>query len=128
MGKYKYILFFDQIGIDAISKVGGKNASLDEMYNQLNPIGISIPNGFAVTAESYRLFRKTNNLEQPLQDLLFSLDTKEYSNLSAIGEKARNLILSATIPDEIRDEINTAYKSLSEQCNLNTLDIVVRRR
>ncbi len=126
MGKYKYILFFDQIGIDAISKVGGKNASLDEMYNQLNPIGISIPNGFAVTAESYRLFRKTNNLEQPLQDLLFSLDTKEYSNLSAIGEKARNLILSATIPDEIRDEINTAYKSLSEQCNLNTLDIVVR--
>lgn len=126
MGKYKYILFFEQIGIDAIGKVGGKNASLGEMYNQLNPIGISIPNGFAVTAEGYRLFRKMNNLEKPLTDLLFSLDTELYSNLSTIGEKARNLILSAAIPDEIRDEIYAAYKSLSEQSNSNTLDVAVR--
>ncbi|MFV8373550.1 phosphoenolpyruvate synthase [Flavobacterium sp. LB2P74] len=126
MGKYKYILFFDQIGIDAIGKVGGKNASLGEMYNQLNPIGISIPNGFAVTAEGYRLFRKMNTLEKPLKDLLFSLDTQHYSNLSSIGEKARNLILSAAIPDEIRDEIYAAYQSLSEQCNSTNLDVAVR--
>ncbi|MDP3681628.1 MAG: phosphoenolpyruvate synthase [Flavobacterium sp.] len=126
MGKYKYILFFDQIGIDAIGKVGGKNASLGEMYNQLNPIGIRIPNGFAVTAEGYRLFRKMNNLEKPLKDLLFSLDTQHYSNLSSIGEKARSLILSAAIPDEIRDEIYAAYQSLSEQSNSNTLDVAVR--
>lgn len=51
MRTYKYILFFNQISIEAIDKVGGKNASLGEMYNQLNPIGISIPNGFAITAE-----------------------------------------------------------------------------
>lgn len=126
MGKYKYILFFDQIGIDAIGKVGGKNASLGEMYNQLNPIGISIPNGFAVTAEGYRLFRKMNHLEKPLKDLLFSLDTEHYSNLSSIGEKARNLILAAAIPDEIRKEIYAAYQSLSEQCNSNNLDVAVR--
>ena len=126
MRTYKYILFFNQISIEAIDKVGGKNASLGEMYNQLNPIGISIPNGFAVTAEGYRLFRKTNGLEQLLQDLLLSLDTKEYSNLSLIGEKARNLILSATIPEEIRVEINTAYKSLSKQCGTSNLDVAVR--
>lgn len=126
MVKYKHILFFDQIGIEAIGQVGGKNASLGEMYNQLNPIGISIPNGFAVTAEAYRLFRKENNLEQPLQDLLLSLDTKEYSNLTAIGEKARNLILSATIPEEIRAEIEVAYQSLSEQCGISNLDVAVR--
>lgn len=126
MGKYKYILFFDQIGIDAIGKVGGKNASLGEMYNQLNPIGILIPNGFAVTAEGYRLFRKMNNLEKPLKDLLFSLDTEHYSNLSSIGEKARKLIFAAAIPDEIRDEIYAAYQSLSEQCNSNNLDVAVR--
>ena len=98
MTKYKHILFFNQIGIESLSEVGGKNASLGEMYNQLNPIGISIPNGFAVTAEAYRLFRKENNLEQTLQELLLPLDTKEYSNLSTIGEKARNLILAATMP------------------------------
>lgn len=126
MEKYKHILFFDQIGIDAINKVGGKNASLGEMYNQLNPIGIAIPNGFAVTAEGYRLFRKANNLEQSLKDLLSLLDVKQYSNLSSIGEKARKLILSATIPDEIRDEIYLAYQSLSEQCGRTNLDVAVR--
>ncbi|MFV5697944.1 phosphoenolpyruvate synthase [Flavobacterium sp. ZT3R17] len=126
MAKYKHILFFNQIGIDAIDIVGGKNASLGEMYNQLNPKGINIPNGFTVTARGYRLFRKMNNLEKPLKELLLSLDTKEYSNLSSIGEKARNLILSATIPEEIQDEIKAAYQSLSEQCDINNLDVAVR--
>ena len=126
MKKYKHILFFNQIGIESLSKVGGKNASLGEMYNQLNPIGIVIPNGFAVTAEAYRLFRKENNLEQPLQELLMSLDNKDYSNLSSIGEKARNLILSATIPEETRAEIEVAYQSLGEQCGTSNLDVAVR--
>jgi pyruvate, water dikinase len=126
MAKYKHILFFNEIGIEAIDKVGGKNASLGEMYNQLNPIGVSVPNGFAVTAKAYRLFREANNLKKNLDDLLFSLDTKQYSNLSLIGEKARNLILSAKIPSEIRDEIRVAYQSLCEQCGINNLDVAVR--
>ena len=126
MTKYNHILFFNQIGIDAIDKVGGKNASLGEMYNQLNPKGINIPNGFTVTARGYRLFRKMNHLDKPLKDLLLSLDTKEYSNLSSIGEKARNLILSATIPEEIQNEIETSYQSLSEQCGCNNVDVAVR--
>ncbi len=122
----KHILFFNQISISDIAKVGGKNASLGEMYNQLNPNGINIPNGFAVTAEGYRLFCESNYLEKPLEDLLFSLDKKEYSNLSSIGKKARNLILSATIPDEIRDEITTAYKELSKICGIDNLSVAVR--
>ena len=122
----KHILFFNQISISDIAKVGGKNASLGEMYNQLNPIGINIPNGFAVTAEGYRLFCESNYLEKPLEDLLFSLDKKEYSNLSTIGEKARNLILSATIPDEIRDEIITAYQELSKLCGTDNIGVAVR--
>ena len=126
MKNYKYILFFNQIGIGSIGKVGGKNASLGEMYNQLNPMGINIPNGFALTAKGYRLFRKANNLEKPLKDLLSSLDTKQYSNLSFIGEKARNLILSATIPQEIRLEIHFAYQSLCKQCRVDSLDVAVR--
>ena len=126
MANSKHILFFNQISIADIAKVGGKNASLGEMYCQLNPIGIKIPNGFAVTAEGYRLFRKENNLEKPLEDLLLSLDTKEYSNLSSIGEKARNLILSATIPEEINVEIRAAYLELCKQCNISYLDVAVR--
>jgi pyruvate,water dikinase len=126
MEKPKYILFFTQIGNDAIDQVGGKNASLGELYNQLNPIGVNIPNGFAVTAEGYRLFRQQNNLEKSLDDIVNLLDTKEYLNLSEIGEKARALILSATIPDEIRAEISSAYQSLSKQSETRNLGVAVR--
>ena len=126
MKDYQYILFFNEIGMESITHVGGKNASLGEMYNQLKPIGIQIPNGFAITAAGYRLFRKINNLEQKLKDLLLSLDIKTYSNLSSVGVKARNLILLSEIPDEIRVEVKKAYESLSEQCNIKNLDVAVR--
>jgi pyruvate,water dikinase len=126
MVNLKHILFFNQISIADIAEVGGKNASLGEMYCQLNPIGIKIPNGFSLTAEGYRLFRKENNLEKPLEDLLLYLDTKEYSNLSDIGEKARNLILSAAIPEEINIEIRIAYQELCKQCEINNLEVAVR--
>ena len=126
MSKYNHILFFDQINITEIGKVGGKNASLGEMYTQLNPIGVAIPNGFALTANGYRLFIKKNHLIKPLEELLIQLDTKNYINLSAIGEQARALILAAVIPDEIREEIVNAYRSLCEQCGKNNLDVAVR--
>lgn len=126
MATSKHILFFNQININDIGKVGGKNASLGEMYCQLNPMGINIPNGFALTAEGYRMFRKANNLDKTLEELLLSLDTKEYSNLSAIGEKARNLILLATIPEEINTEIRAAYQELCKQCEIKNLDVAVR--
>jgi pyruvate,water dikinase len=82
MKNSRHILFFDKINIEDIEKVGGKNASLGEMYNQLSPLGISIPNGFALTADVYRLFRKENNIESVLTELLLSLDSKNYSNLA----------------------------------------------
>jgi pyruvate,water dikinase len=121
-----HILFFNQISISDIAKVGGKNASLGEMYNQLNPIGIGIPNGFALTADAYRLFRTQNNLEQKLNDLLLSLDTEHYSNLIAIGETARNLILSGTFSAEIIEAVNQAYLTLSDDCGIKNLDVAVR--
>jgi pyruvate,water dikinase len=120
------ILFFNQISISDIAKVGGKNASLGEMYNQLNPKGIGIPNGFALTADAYRLFRKQNNIEKELNDLLLSLDTEHYSNLVSIGETARALILSGTFPKEIVYVLNEAYQKLSTECKIKNLDVAVR--
>ena len=121
-----HILFFNQISISDIAKVGGKNASLGEMYNQLNPKGIGIPNGFALTADAYRLFREQNNIEKKLNDLLLSLDTEHYSNLVSIGETARALILSGTFPKEIIDAVNEAYQNLSAECKIENLDVAVR--
>lgn len=126
MSKYNHILFFDQIDITQIGKVGGKNASLGEMYTQLNPIGVAIPNGFALTANGYRLFIKKNNLVKQLDELLSQLDRINYANLSVIGEQARHLILSAVIPDEIKEELNKAYQVLCEQCGKDNLDVAVR--
>lgn len=126
MKNSKHILFFNQISITDIAQVGGKNASLGEMYSQLTSKGIGVPNGFALTAEAYRLFRKANNIEKTLHELLLSLDTQNYSNLNEIGNQARALVLSATFPDEIIMAINEAYQELSAQCSLNKLDVAVR--
>ena len=126
MKPIKHILFFNQISINDIAKVGGKNASLGEMYNQLNSKGIGIPKGFALSADAYRLFRKHNNIEQQLNDLLLSLDTENYSNLTAIGETARALIFSGVFPNEIIDAINDAYQTLSDNCGIKNLDVAVR--
>lgn len=126
MWKQAFILCFDEIGIEDITIVGGKNASLGEMYNQLTPKGIGIPNGFALTADAYRSFCKINKLEKPLHDLLLSLDTKNYSNIKAIGEEARALILKAKIPQEITEKLNEAYQKLSTECGIENLDVAVR--
>lgn len=126
MNKLNHILFFNQIGITDIAKVGGKNASLGEMYNELNPKGIGVPNGFALTANAYRLFCTQNNLEQKLNNLLLSLDTEKYSNLTSIGKVARDLILTGTFPTEIIDVLFEAYRILSNDCGIKNLDVAVR--
>jgi pyruvate,water dikinase len=126
MKNSRHILFFDKINIEDIEKVGGKNASLGEMYNQLSPLGISIPNGFALTADMYRLFRKENNIETVLAELLLSLDSKNYSNLTEIGEKTRKHILSAKLSPEVKKEIHIAYQSLCKQSGIENLSIAVR--
>ena len=126
MKNSKFIMPFEKISISDIAKVGGKNASLGEMYNQLTPKGIDVPNGFALLADAYRLFCQHNSIEIKLNELLQSLDTKEYSNLSSIGETARNLLLSGEFPTQIIDEINEAYKILSNNCGIPNLDVAVR--
>lgn len=126
MKNSRHILFFDQININDIEKVGGKNASLGEMYNQLNPLGINIPNGFALTADVYRLFRKQNNIDSVLTELLLSLDSKNYSNLTEIGKKTREFILSARLSEEVKNQIHTAYQSLCKQSGIQNLGVAVR--
>ncbi|UQD56510.1 phosphoenolpyruvate synthase [Flavobacterium sp. K5-23] len=126
MKNSKYILFFEKISITDIEKVGGKNASLGEMYNELNHISINVPNGFALTADAYRLFRKENNLEAVLKELLDSLETENYSNLSDIGTKARKTILNSNFSDDIKKEIKTAYKNLCTQSGIDNLSVAVR--
>lgn len=110
----KYILKFCDIGIGDISNVGGKNASLGEMYNNLSPEGIRIPNGFAITTSAYKDFIKYNNLSFALNELMLLLDKKDFSNLTEIGSKARKLLLDAKFPLDLQIEISNAYSFLCE--------------
>lgn len=108
----KYIMFFNEINMDNLPKVGGKNASLGEMYQKLTPKGLKIPFGFATTSQAYWDFLDKNNIREKLEQILSKLDHKEYSNLSEIGKESRELILNTKIPEEIEQEIKNSYKKL----------------
>lgn len=103
---------FAEIGIQDIPLVGGKNASLGEMYSSLSSKGILVPEGFAVTSEAYWIFLNENKLVPKLSELLGSLDIKNFDNLSEIGASARKLLLEASFPPQLRSAIIAAHKHL----------------
>ncbi len=104
---------FSEIGISDIQQVGGKNASLGEMYSKLSAKGIKIPEGFAITSDAYWLFLNENNLVPLLTNLLLQLDTKTYNNLGDIGTKARKSILEASMPLSLKNDITLAFRELN---------------
>lgn len=119
----KLIRPFSSIGIEDVPLVGGKNASLGEMFNKLAHKGVPVPDGFATTAEAFRNFLSTNHVTEPLSKLLISLDRKTYHNLKDIGKQARTLILNAKMPDDLSKAIIENYKTL---CKDNYFPVAVR--
>lgn len=126
MSSFQFIIPFNKISIQDLPLVGGKNASLGEMFNQLNPRGVQIPDGFALNANAYRLFRKQNMIEEKLNKLLLNLDTGNFSNLSDIGSQARELIIRSQLPELIIQECKKAYTDLCKSAGNETLDVAVR--
>ena len=112
----KYIRWFEEIKIEDVPLVGGKNASLGEMYRELSQQGVRIPNGFAVTAEAYWHVLRSAGVLDKLVDALAGLDKTDVLDLARRGERARDLILGAGIPDDLWSEIKAAYDKLCEEC------------
>ena len=104
---------FNEINLDDIPLVGGKNASLGEMYNNLTSKGVNVPNGFATTSNAFWDYLTENRLQKPLKNLMDQLDRARFSNLGSIGEKARKLILNGEFSSDFSEEIINAYKNLS---------------
>jgi pyruvate,water dikinase len=121
----QFIRWFHEIGIQDIPLVGGKNASLGEMYRELAPQGIKVPNGFAVTAEAYRYFLRQAGLDQQILRILQGLDTRDIQNLRQRGSAVRNAILAAPLPHDLQLEITSAYVDLSEGC-IGPADVAIR--
>jgi len=108
------ILWFDQVGLNDIGLVGGKNASLGELIRQLTPKGINVPQGFAITAHAYRYFISSAGLEPQLRELLTDLDVENGPLLRERAAKVRSLILNTKFPKDIEMAIAVAYQRLGE--------------
>ena len=119
------ILWFDEIGLEDIPLVGGKNASLGELIRQLKPKGVNVPNGFAITAYAYRYFIEKAGLAAQLRELFADLDVDDVRNLQQHGNKARRLILSVNFPPELEAAIGTAYQKLCNRYGEDT-EVAVR--
>ncbi len=107
-----YVLWFEDLSIEDVPLVGGKNASLGEMYRELSRKGVKVPNGFAVTAYAYRYFIESAGIKEKLQKILSDLNTRDMKNLAERGHKVREAILSAKFPEDLQSEIVQAYAKL----------------
>jgi len=120
------VLFFNQLDKEDVGIVGGKNASLGEMYRYLSRQGIKIPNGFATTAHAYHLFMQASGLKEKIQEIFKDLDTHNIENLMEKGRQARKLILEANFSDDLEKDILDSYKKLSEESGVTDLSVAVR--
>ena len=123
--KNKYIRWFEETTIEDVPLVGGKNASIGEMYRELTSKGVRIPNGFSVTADAYWHMLDKGRILEKLKKTMEGLDTSDVSDLAKRGKAARDLILDAGLPDDLWQEIKGAYERLCEQYGENT-DVAVR--
>jgi len=126
MLKTKSIRFFNELSIKDVPEVGGKNASLGEMYCNLTKYGIKIPNGYATTSSAYREFLEVSGLKNKIKEILKGLDTHNVNDLMKRGDKIRKLIIATEFPKEFSREILTAYRKLSLESKVKNLAVAVR--
>jgi pyruvate,water dikinase len=137
MGEKPYILWLDEIGLDDLPLVGGKNASLGEMRRELTKYGVDVPNGFAVTVNAYHAFLDEGIVQdwhevmgrpeakKNIREILSDLNVEDMESLSEKGSRIRRLIYSLEFPREIVEEIVKAYRKLCKEYGEDT-DVAVR--
>lgn len=110
-----YTLNFSEIGLKNIGQVGGKNASLGELFNSLKPKGVGVVDGFATTADAYRALLAEGELEYELRSLVSDFDHEDVEELRRRGHAARVAILDMPLPKELRNGVITAYEQLCQR-------------
>ena len=121
----EYVIWLDQLGMDDVHRVGGKNASLGEMIQGLSSAGVRVPEGFATTAEAYREFLKQNFLGDRINSMLSTLDVDDVNALAAAGNTIRNWVRETDFPDMLSNAIVGAYQQMLRECGDN-LAVAVR--
>lgn len=122
----EYIRTLDSLGIDDIALVGGKNASLGEMIGSLKNLGVKVPEGFAVTAEGYRLFIRHNGFEPKIRAFFKGVDLSDIEALNRCGDSIRSLMLSGEMPEALQREIAESYRIMEAEYGVTSVDVAVR--
>ena len=120
-----YIKWFSEIGIEDVTEVGGKNASLGEMYQNLTKEGVRVPNGFSVTATAYKAILDFNNVWSKLHEQLDNMDANDVKELQIRGEACRKIIYTCKLPPDLKADIVNNYAKLKEEYG-DDLSIAVR--
>lgn len=107
-----YIVWLDQLGMDDVARVGGKNASLGEMIGHLSRAGVKVPGGFATTTHAYREFLEINDLTGRINQLLAPLDVDDVEALAVTGKTIRSWLLVARLPDGLLEAVTQAHQKL----------------
>jgi pyruvate, water dikinase len=115
MGTSRYVRFFEEFGIDDVPLVGGKNASLGEMFQKLSGQGVRVPHGFAITAEAYRYMLDKAGAWDRLHAELDELDPADVAALARKAKRAREIVYGAGLPDDLAAEILDAYRTLQQE-------------
>jgi len=124
--KLRHILWFKEINKKDGPLVGGKNASLGEMFTNLVPKGVNIPDGFALTSKAFWYFLKVNGLDSKIKEIFAEFNPKSIESLQKTGKKTRELILNAEFPNDLRNKIIKSYKKLSRKYGDQFTDVAVR--
>lgn len=115
MDATSYVRFFEEIGIDDVPSVGGKNASLGEMVQKLSAKGVRVPHGFAITAGAYRYLLDAAGAWDALHAELDDLDPADIGALARKAQRAREIVYGAGLPDDLAAEITGAYRVLRRE-------------
>jgi len=109
----EYIKTFHEVGLSDVHRVGGKNASLGELFQNLAQLDIKVPDGFAITVDGFDAFMMTGSIRAQLTYLLDSIDYQTFSNLQQVSEEAKRLIIQLSLPNDVTEEIFSAYSELT---------------
>lgn len=122
----KFAIGLDEVGLEDLALVGGKNASLGEMIRNLSPLGINIPYGFAITVAAYREYIQYNKLDAPIRKMIADMDMDNLISLRKGGTQIRQVIRNGKFPKALEEEIKNRYAALSQRYDQDATDVAVR--
>src|SRR3972149_2860142 len=121
----RFIYWFSELGIQDVPAVGGKNASLGEMFSNLTGKGVRIPDGYAISAYAYNHYVESTGVRQEIEKLLKGLDVRKLEDLARRGDQIRTLIRGTPLPKNLEKEILASYDELCKRYGVE-VDTAVR--